>query len=358
MVSDTLSDSLLQAIIWCSVGLLALILLLLLLIILLHLKLLARADREQRFIALWRPLLAATIVGENVKLPILAKHELPFFLQLWNHLQGSLRGEAKTRLNELARRINIIPHVQHMLRQRALRPRLLALFTLGHLGEHEAWEEIQQLARGPDPLISLVAARSLLQIDATAGMQILLPLILQRADWSPGQLSVLLKETVGEETFAQLHDAAIPLASSDDPEEQAQLTRLLRLLEVAPPNFSLPVARTVLSFNQPPALIAASLKFLCEPQDLFIIRPLIAHPDWIVRLQAARALGRIGTKEELPLVMKLMNDPEWWVRYRAAQALLSITHNTPQVLAEVQSHLEDRFAQDMLQMVKAERTAR
>jgi HEAT repeat protein len=112
--------------------------------------------------------------------------------------------------------------------------------------------------------------------------------------------------------------------------------------------------RTVLDKCKNDEIIADGLKFLCEPCDLPVVHGHLGHPSWVVRLQAARALGRIGTCEDLPHLTTLLGDSSWWVRYRAAQALVALTRGEPQVLSQLKSNLTDRYARDMLDMAMAE----
>lgn len=336
---------------------LLLALLLLLQIVLLRLNLIARTSREQQFLAVWRPLLAAVIANAPVDLPPLTKRDHAFFLKLWNHLQESLRGEAKARLNAVAERCGTVPYARALLRKNGLQQKLVALLTLGHLGDRSAWNDIVRLAKKPDTLLSLAAARALFQIDAKAALHELLPQVLQRQDWPVIPLTSLLKENGTEDMFDMLSDLAAALSGSANHDNLAQLKRLLYLLETTSPQCALGAVRTVLAQCKNDEIIADCLKFLCEPGDLPIVQSHLGHPSWVVRLQAARALGRIGTREDLPHLTTLLSDSSWWVRYRAAQALVVLTRGESRALSQLKSNLTDRYARDMLDMAMAEQGA-
>ena len=358
LVSVTHSDFLLQWVGWVSIASLVILLLLLLKIVRLRVGLIEQASREQHFLEIWRPLLAAAIDGEKGDLPPLAREDEIFFLKLWNHLHESLRGKARKRLNILALRCGMMEQAYSLLRKKDLRSQLMALTTLGHLGDRHDWGEIMQLARHPDPLLSITAARALFQIDADAALNDLKRQLLVREDWPTAQLTVLIQEAATENTFAMLASAAINLANSTGPAELGQLMRLLHLLEAAPHQRTIPVIRAILSVTTDDETIAQCLRFLSEPNDLPFVRNQIGHPNWIVRLQAARALGRIGTADDLTLLATLLGDPVWWVRYRTAQALMELTHGDSLMLSELRAHLTDPYALDMLEMVAAEKETR
>ena len=351
----TPSDPTLQFVVWLSLALLALVLLLLLQITLLRINLIRRTAREQRFLEVWRPLLAAAIAGETVTLPRLARRDEINFLKLWNHLQESLRGEAKLRLNELAVRCGMVQRSHVLLRKKELRLKLLALNTLGHLLDLSAWDVILQLARQPDPLLSLAAARSLFQLDANAALDELKNELFERDDWPPAQLAILLQEIGTASIFTMLADAATQLAATPKAVELTRLKRLLQLLEIAPYQYVIPAIRSILSVVTDDEIVAQCLKYLREPNDLSFVRNNLSHPNWVVRLQAARALGRVGTKEDWPKLAVLLGDPVWWVRYRTAQTLVELVHSDAGVMAELREQLSDRYALDMLEMVIAER---
>jgi hypothetical protein len=345
----------LQFVVWLSLALLVLVLLLLLQITLLRINLIRRTSREQRFLEVWRPLLAAAIAGEAVTLPRLARGDETSFLKLWNHLQESLRGEAKQRLNELAIHCDMVQRSLVLLRKKELRLKLLSLNTLGHLLDRSAWNGILQLAYRPDPLLSLAAARALFQIDANAALDDLRNELLERDDWPTAQLAILLQEIGTASIFTLLADTATRLAATPKVAELPKLKRLLQLLEVAPYQHVIPAIRSILTVATDDEIVAQCLKYLREPVDLPFVRNNLSHPNWVVRLQAARALGRVGTKEDWPKLAALLSDPVWWVRYRTAQTLVELVRGDTGIMSELRGQLSDRYALDMLDMVIAEK---
>lgn len=353
-----LSEHFLPLVVWVGLALLVVVMLLLLQIALLRINLISRTLREQRLLEVWRPLLVAVIAGENVTQPSLARGDEIFFLKLWNHLQESVRGDTKIRLNTLAARCGMVQYTHALLRKQDLRSQLLALTTLGHLDDRSAWADILRLAHSPDSLLSLVAARALFQLDANTALNDLKQQLLEREDWPTAQLAIMIQKNGTENVYAALAHDAMQRATSTDPAALRQLNRLLHLLEVAPPLRVMPVIRSILAVSADDETIAQCLKFLREPNDLPSVRNYFGHHSWRVRLQAAFALGRIGTAEDVPRLAALLGDPVWWVRYRAAQALVLLTRGNLQVLSKLREQLSDRYALDMLAMAMAEKDAR
>jgi HEAT repeat protein len=75
---------------------------------------------------------------------------------------ASLLGEDKiVGLNQLARLAGMDRAAMKLLKAKSLRKRLMAIITLGHLGEQSAWNDLLALAQSPHPIVSLSAARAL-----------------------------------------------------------------------------------------------------------------------------------------------------------------------------------------------------
>nr|WP_308633763.1 HEAT repeat domain-containing protein [Massilia sp. YIM B02769] len=101
-------------------------------------------------------------------------------------------------------------------------------------------------------------------------------------------------------------------------------------------------------------VVIAALRSVRTPETIADVRALLAHEDWQVRVQAARALGRIGERADAERLVALLGDAQWWVRYRAAQALLELPALSGADLAALHASLTDRFAADMLAQAMAE----
>jgi HEAT repeat protein len=74
-----------------------------------------------------------------------------------------------------------------------------------------------------------------------------------------------------------------------------------------------------------------------------------------VRLHAAQALGRLGTREDEWHLRRALADSQWWVRYRAAQALGNLPFMDVDRLRRITEDVEDRYGRDILRQVIAEK---
>jgi len=327
------------------VAVLALTLLLALQILQLRISLRRRERRAAAAIARWRPLLNEAIVGEEPNLPTLAPRERIAFLQLWAHLQGSVRGDASEALNTVARRLGVDELARGMLARGAREERLLATLVLGHLRDRAAWSQLEPLAHAPDSVLSLTALWALVRVDPAAAAEYLTPLFVEREDWALSHVAGILQQagTPVTEVLARL----LPQL------EEARLPRALRIAEAL--RLSLPAGVLAAALrSSAKAVVIAALRSVLTPETLSEVRALLGHEDWEVRVQAARALGRVGERSDAARLTALLGDPEWWVRYRAAQALRELPLLSRADLEAVRASLTDRFALDMLDQVLAE----
>lgn len=343
------NDPILAAAFWTGIGALFLTLALGLQIVRLRLALRARARRDARVLARWRPLLNAAIVGETPDtLPPLARAERLHFIKLWVHLQASLRGEAGSALNDIARRLRLQDEARAMLKRRARAERLLAALLLGHLGEREAWPQLLRMAGQDDVTLSLTALWALVRIDPQAAAEVLTPMFVESDDWAMPHVAAILKQASAP--VAAVLAGMLPRLSA------ARLPRALLIAEALRVEPPADLLRSALSGSEL-AVVTAALRTVETPGLLPQVRALLSHEDWQVRVQAAKALGRIGGREDVDRLAGLLADREWWVRYRAAQALLELPWMGAPELEALQSSLTDRFAADILAQAMAERHA-
>jgi HEAT repeat protein len=345
-----LSDPALRIPLWGGIVTSALALVLLAYIAYLKLRLLADERRRQRFLDAWQAIMVRSVESLPPVLPALRRSEEMLFLALWNHFQESLRGEAKERLNALARQCGMDLAARRMLHRRRLYFRLLAAVALGHLRDAPSWDRLFAYAREPHPLLSMTAARSLGLIDAQRALDALLPDLIAREDWPLAKVASVLA-AIGPDAVSG------PLVAALDTTPQGLLPRLVRLLDVTSGDRATPALQALLGGARDEQLVIACLKSRHLPRDPALIRPFVAHPAWAVRAQAARALGATGERADVPALTGLLCDPVWWVRYRAAQALYQLPGMDGEAIAGLRSQIRDGFARDMLAQVAAEQEA-
>jgi hypothetical protein len=309
-----------------------------------------RTRRQDRIERTWLPILVAETAEVPDELPRLDANDLIPFLTLWNQLQESFTGDITQRLNEVARRVGADAQARRMLERRSLRQRLLAVSTLGHLGDRSdqpSWHALVGLTSDRDGMLSLAAARALTRIDAGAALPVILPRLIEREDWSKNYVLGMLVELGADVVSGPLTQAALQV-----PPDRAQ--KLLQYFSAAHVADAVPVVRAIIARTTHVECLAACLRVFADVDELDTVREYLRHPSWQVRVQAVNVLGRLGGNGDYQALLPLLSDPEWWVRYRAAKtlcALPGVDLSRVRVLSE-QHH--DMFARDMLVHVLAE----
>lgn len=312
-----------------------------------------RQRRRGKILELWRPIMLGSLSPRRELLPAprIRRTHRTTVLGMWTHLQESLAGDAKDRLNSLARRARLDGVARRMLRTPNAADQLLAVIALGHLGDREKWDALADIVRAGKPTLSSAAARAMVRIDAQDGLRVVAPMILSWTDWHPSRIAAILNEA-GSEAAARVVTELIEVSPSES------LPRLIRYLEVARNDKVLPIVRRVLEENDDAEVLAAALHVFGEfrdRDDAPLARRHVSHPQWFVRLQAVTALGKLGGADDERPLTDALGDREWWVRYRAAQALTALPSMTSERLVELRTSHPDRYARDAVAQVLAER---
>jgi len=341
------ADPVLAVAFWVGIVALALTLLLGVQIVRLRIALRRRQARAARALARWRPILSSAIAGDlPPDLPPLARGERLHFIQLWVHLQSSLRGDAAAALNDIARRVGLEHDAQAMLGRRARAERMMATLVLGHLRERSAWPQLQRMAGNSlDPTLALTALWALVRIDPDAAAAYLTPLFIENDDWAMSHVAGVLKEA-----SVSVESVLVEMLPGLPRERLGRALRVADALRVTVPDELLVGALDDASV----AVVTAALRLVNLPGSRERVRALLAHEDWQVRVQAAKALGRIGDRGDTDRLVALLGDREWWVRYRAAEALVELPWLGRAELDALRGSLTDRYAADMLAQALAE----
>ncbi|HSS29322.1 MAG TPA: HEAT repeat domain-containing protein [Usitatibacter sp.] len=285
------------------------------------------------------------------RLPHISALELPAFASLWNQFRQSAKGVAADNLATLLREQGIDDRLLALLGRRRLRPRLIAITALGHLREARAWGRLEAIAHGRSRVTSFAAARALLRIEPRKALQVLGPSILEREDWPLTRLGTILDE-LGPTVVTP---ALVTLLVS---RPRRRLERAVKLARFGQRQRIGTIVRGWLSAGDDPDVIKAALDYVEEASELPWVHGAARHPEWPVRMAAAQALARVGSRSEVAMLLELLRDPVWWVRYHAAQGLTSLNGLDEDELHALREGTRDAFAVDMLAQALAQRRRR
>lgn len=346
MAWPSLTDPFLRAAFWIGLAAMVMIALLVLQIVGLRLWLRARERRTARVVAYWRPIMTAVLAGERPRdLPPLARADEADFFKLWLHFQASLRGEARASLNWLAQDLACDRIALRLLARPNRGEKLLAILVLGHLGQAGAAAALEGAARTRDRLLAVHASLALVQIDPQLAARAMAPGLVLNAGWPVREVVTVLAGARAE--CGPVLTSMLPIL------EPHQLPRLLQVMEglrIAVAGAELARLLKIDSVE----VQTAALRVVSDPTMRSAVLKALGHEDWRVRMHAAKALGRVGRREDVPALMQLLSDREWWVRYRSAQVLAALPFLKEGEVRQIALESSDRFAADMLRQVMAE----
>ncbi len=348
-----LSDSAVRLAFWIGAVSILMTLVLLVQIVWARIELLTKRFIRRRFLLRWQPVLIGTIAGDNIEIPDLRPDELTEFLLLWVRLHKTVYGNAGERLNHMLAKLGLEPEVLKGIQKGSLDTRLVCMTVAGYFGSREALPELKEALKDASSVVSITAAYALIRIDVDLAAKEVIPLIIQRRDWTVDRTAILLQES-----DQKIVDAFIASVEQAEQQGKPYLTRLMRILDVLQVSKPLPFVRHILEYSDNVELVSTALKLVRSPNDLDLVRKRANDPNWSIQVQAATVLGRLGSTEDVSLLVSLLSSKEWWVRYRSAKSLLQLPFLTVQDVEALRFSMDDNYAIDILSQTLAEQAAR
>lgn len=310
-----------------------------------------RRDRHRRrFTEKWRPILLNNLYEPDSGLSRISRRDMPSFLVLWCHIHEILRGDAKTRLNEVGRDLGVDRAALRLIRSRRNADRILGTMVLGNLGDDRAWDRIQSFSRNRNQILAIAALHALARIHPERGGRVLLDFLVQNETWPDHRVANILYD-LGPQAYTEyLADLIVRVP----PEKKA---RLLNLMRHADGTIAILLARKLIRESNHREVITACLTILGlfgDEREIPIVRAFMDNPSPPVRIRAAIAMGQLAGEPEQGILEDALEDGEWWVRYRAAQGIASLPRMTIEKLEAVRDRQRDRFAADIMDYVISE----
>lgn len=333
---------------WLGVAVVAMTLVMLGVIIVMRQMILRRERIHVDAVAFWKLIVVATPDDAAQVIPPLPTRDVPGFLEVWNEVHEPLHGDTTPHLARVARETGLEAHLHKRLAHGGFHNHLVAIIATGHVQGGESFHRVEKFIDDKNPIVSLCAARALMQIDPTRAVSMFVPQIVRRSDWSQGSVATILQEVGADSVSRELSEATLQANADIAP-------RLIRFLASVSPEAAAPIIRKTLLSSLDERLISTCLQVMTNQDDLDCVRPLLAHPRWHVRMQAAVTLGRIGIPGDEHRLAAILSDGQWWVRYRAAQALMKLSFMNSDGIRGIQQAQTDGFARDIMKHVLAEK---
>src|SRR5258705_5481385 len=134
-------------------------------------------------VARWRPIIEAEPGGIATALPNLSARDRSGFIRVWNDVHESLGGGTTDHLAKLARTVGLEPQLYSALQSTSFHDRVMAVIALGHAHSAVSFTHLAGLLVDKMPIISLGAARALMQVHLHRATPFLVARIVGRGDW-------------------------------------------------------------------------------------------------------------------------------------------------------------------------------
>lgn len=285
----------------------------------------------------WFPILAGVIMGETPKIPKeLNQTDKLILLRLWNYWHQSIAGDASGRLKKFISEIGCNAVALNLIQKGNRAQKLLSSISLGNLNDSSAWEHLKLLVETDDQIVSLHAARAMLQLNSERAINELMPMILGRAKWDMSVLTHILKQS-----RAIFENEIIKGWVTFDEVQQIRALKLCVSLDLY---LTEEMLRQLLQINHGAPLLNATLKLLERLQNpayrLQIIQ-LFDHPSSSVRAQAVRAHSAIADPRDIEILVEMLYDNDSLTRNYAALTLSQSSSLGIQGLRSLKEALED-----------------
>ncbi len=299
--------------------LLILVLIFAILTIVLRLSNIRKAELWQQLEARWEPLVLDVMTGERTPEDarrFVADSDIFYFVDYLLRFADRFRGLEAAMIPELAR--PYLPRLAARIAKADPSRKARAIRTLSRLGMEDYADVIVQALDDPSPLVAMIAARALASKDYPQHAAAVLARLDRFDTWNLNYL-VSMVAAMGSEIAPELRRT---LADTRMPTQtRAVAAGALRELNDYE---SGPLAAQVLETETERELLAAALRLVGDvgsPEHLDPIRRLCRTEDPVIRGLALRALGRLGTSEDLALLTKGVADDSQWVALHAARGL-------------------------------------
>jgi len=260
------------------------------------------------------------------------------------------RSDCKKEIGQLFLELGYKGYYENRLKSRRPLIRAAAVDKIGKmLSEFSTAGLVEILSREEHPEILAVTARALSRNGSREGLTGILerlPDLYRR--------SLVSRKTI-EASLINFSADAVPLlvaygSKSDDAKIRASLLEVLAHLAATP--LSLEFAAANLNADDPEVRARAVKVFARHDASADMVHPelllpLLEDPVWFVRLQSARALGKLKYEQAVESLGRRLLDTNWQVRNAAARALANIGDASLDVFLNILKY-KDRYAKESI----------
>lgn len=319
-----------------------------LVIILVRLRLIFVQYHKKKFKQRWQPVFLASLYGEVELEGIRRPFAFKTFLHEWNHFTFKVKGESRVGLIALLENMNVQRDMEKMIRSSHVGYKIQALITLTAVASEKYWYLLEEAIESKNPHVSITAFGAMVETNPLRTFTEHSRTVVRRRDWTEVTLGKIFSRVIQNRVINLF---SIELLGADD----RDLTRLLKVLSVFRKFDNVEFIRAMITDRENPYVLAGVMELMWNPVFAPSLRAFAEHDNWVVRKQAARLIGRLGSTDYIPSLKKLICDSSWWVRYRAAESLCTLPGMSKEQLMMLLDEVNDRYGKDILAQVMVEK---
>jgi HEAT repeat protein len=278
-----------------------------------------KASRWKSLEAKWDPITSSIVAGFMPPQALLEKvneNEKLFFVDYLMRFVPKLAGETRKMLCDMA--IPYLDQLAERMENGDEEQRSRAVLTLSTMGFERYQDLIVKAIYDPSPLVAMLAARSLSDTGASQYLGLILAKIDIFRTWSAAYLTSML-ESLSRNAPLELLNS---LKQGGYPDwVQAIIIRALAQLNCLE---AVPAAAQLLRDDVDQEVQSAAFLLLAklgQTEYKPLIRGKCQHENFVIRLNAIKALAQLGDSSDASLLEELLKDPSHWVALQAAEAL-------------------------------------
>jgi len=263
-------------------------------------------------------------------------------------LELSATGKHRENLKSIFMGIGYVDYYEKKLSARNNITKASAIDKLGKMQCERSTDKLIPLLKDENPEIVSVTVRSLSKIGSPAGLRGILeeiPNLLSR--------SLVTVKTI-ETSVPNFGPASIPLLIEYGEKYHGPMCKalILEMLSASGSSEAIPLALSHLN-HQDPEVRSKALKVIGAAgnglEDSLITQAaaLLSDPVWFVRLQAAKALGKLRYEKAIERLGDTLLDKNWQVRNAAAMALTKFGNRSLHIFLGTLLY-KDRYAKESI----------
>lgn len=341
----------LQLAFWGSVFMMIGVLLILICLLAFRISFLLSRFRRNRIEEEWSEVFRYLRAGEEPhSYPVLSRGEKPAFLEFWLENRKLANGRFAVMLDELAQRIALQQTVINILHPGKLEimPRKvwlqgLAISAIEYLDSEETREVLLTMTAADNLFLVVQACTTLAKLRVPKFEKEIIQTMFRFPADAP-EIFAKVSQAGGSEVLHVIqpflnrlphHTVMNFISLAEQSHDDSLVPILLYRLRVTTSQEEISALLRTLSLFEYPGLREAVLPFL-------------KHQNLYVRIQAAKAIGRLGNESDIDRLLPLLSEEDWWLRYRAARAICKLNKMDRDSIARVSSNLSDKFARDII----------